>query len=291
MERRIGFLILLLIIGCGGEKPSATDSLKKGGSVVSSEISPPRPTSTTPITIKITALAERNPDYRWTVNGVVQDITRPKLTPSYFSRGDTVFCLVLIEGEERRRIGPIIIGNGEPSIQSLRIIPESPGSGTDLRVEASAFDPDRDDVELITEWFINDEKIGSGSILSGSKIKAGDNVYAEVTPFDGFDKGLMKVTNWITIQNTPPEFISVLPSIRGRLMDYEIRVKDVDGDEVTLSLSRAPGGMRLQGNRLIWEAPELEKDTTFLIEIIAIDEMGGETRTSFKLQLGRKREE
>ncbi|MCK4321378.1 hypothetical protein KAX08_02530 [candidate division WOR-3 bacterium] len=287
MERRIVFLILLLVIGCGGEKPSATESHKRTGRVVSSEISPQMPTSITPITVFITALAEKNPTYQWTVNGVLQDITRPKLTPKYFSRGDTVFCIVLIEGKERRRIGPIIIGNGEPSIQSLRIIPDEPRRGTDLSVETSVFDPDGDDVELLTEWFINDERKGSGNILSGSKIKAGDMVYAEVIPFDGVDKGIPQATGWIIVQNTPPEFISALPFIKGRKMDYEIRTKDVDGDEVSLSLVKAPSGMRLDGNRLVWEAPELEKDTTFYIEIVAQDDRGGETRTSFNLRSGR----
>ncbi|TET99712.1 MAG: hypothetical protein E3J23_04240 [Candidatus Stahlbacteria bacterium] len=291
MERRIGFLILLLLIGCGGERPSATDSHKRTGRVVSSEISPSMPTSITPITVSITALAEENPTFQWTVNEVMQDITRPKLPTKYFSRGDTVFCIVLIEGKERRRIGPIIIGNGEPSIQSVWINPDEPMKGTDLSVEASVSDPDGDDVELLTTWYVNDEKKGIGNILSDNEFKAGDNVYAEVIPFDGQDRGLPKGTGWITIQNTPPEFLSELPNIRGRSMDYEIKTRDLDGDDVSLSLVKAPSGMRLDGNRLVWEAPELEKDSTFYIEIIARDDRGGETRTSFNLQLGRRVEE
>jgi len=291
VERRIGFLILLLIIRCGGERPSAADSHRKGGRVVSSLISPQNPTSITPIRVEITALSERNPAYRWTVNGITQDITSPKLLPKYFSKGDTVFCSVLIGGKEKKRIGPIIIGNGEPSIQSVKITPEAPRRGTDLKVEADVFDPDGDDVELITEWFINDEKKGKGSILSGSKIKVGDNVYAEVIPFDGVDKGLPRATNWLVVQNTPPEILSKLPAIKGREMDYEIRTSDVDGDKVSLSLLKAPRGMRLARNHLLWEAPELEKDTTFLIEIVARDGRGGETKTSFNLQLGRVKTE
>lgn len=291
MERRIIFLFIFLLISCGGEKPSATDSKKKTGRVVSSEISPTIPTSRTPITVSITALTEKNPTFKWTVNNVVQDINRPKLPIRYFSRGDTVFCIVLVNDEEQRRIGPIIIENGEPSIQSVWITPEEPKSGIDLRVEANVYDPDDDDVELQVDWYINDEKTESGSILQGDKIKAGDEVYAEVTPFDEIDRGLQQRTGLIIVQNTPPEFLSSLPSIQGRKMDYEIETRDVDGDEVRISLISGPSGMILDRSRLVWEAPELEKDSTFYIEILARDSRGGETTTSFNLELKRNIEE
>jgi len=291
MERRIIFLFLFLLISCGGEKPSATDSNKKTGRVVSSEISPTIPTSRTPITVSVTALAEKNPTFKWTVNNVEQDINRPKLPISYFSRGDTVFCIVLVDDNEQRRIGPIIIKNGEPSIQSVRIIPEEPKRGTDLRIEASVYDPDDDDVELLVDWYINDEKTVSSSILQGDKIKAGDEVYAEVTPYDEIDRGLPQRTGWLIVQNTPPEFLSSLPSIQGRSMEYEIETRDVDGDEVRISLIRGPSGMIFDGSRLVWEAPELEKDSTFHIEITARDSRGGETTNSFDLELRRKIEE
>jgi hypothetical protein len=56
-----------------------------------------------------------------------------------------------------------------------------------------------------------------------------------------------------------------------------------------LSLEQGPNGMRLEGNRLIWEAPEIDKDTSFLVKIKARDERGGETSVSFSLDV-RKRE-
>lgn len=291
MERRIIFLFLFLLISCGGEKPSATDSNKKTGRVVSSEISPQVPTSRTPITVSVTALTEKNPTFKWTVNNIVQNINRPKLQSNYFSRGDTVYCIVLVEGKEQRLIGPIIIENGEPSVQSVWITPDEPKRGTNLSVEASVYDPDDDDVELLVDWYINDEKKGSGNILQGDKFKAGDEIYAEVTPYDGTDRGLPQKTSWMVVQNTPPEFISSLPSIKGRSMNYEIRTKDVDGDEVWISLVNGPSGMILNGNRLVWEAPELEKDSIFYIEVLARDSRGGETNTSFSLKLGRSVEE
>jgi len=54
-----------------------------------------------------------------------------------------------------------------------------------------------------------------------------------------------------------------------------------------LSLEESPPGMRLEGNRLIWEAPDMQKDTSFLVKIKARDERGGETSNSFSLDLRR----
>ncbi len=285
------FLLLLLIMDCGGGKPSSTDSHKSGGTVVATDFSPPDPTSTTSIRIKATVLSEKNPEYRWMVNGIRQDVSIPKLSPEHFSKGDTVFCSLLIAGEEKRRIGPIVIGNSKPILKSLKIIPETPKRGTDLSVEADVFDPDGDEIELLTEWFINDEKKGSGKTLSGSKIKAGDEVYAEVVPFDGTDRSREGTTDRVIVQNTLPEILSSLPPIEGRKLDCIISTRDVDGDKVSLSLTSAPTGMRLEGNRLLWEAPEVEKDTTYCVEIIARDGRGGETKASFDLRLGKKKEE
>jgi len=70
-------------------------------------------------------------------------------------------------------------------------------------------------------------------------------------------------------------------------MDYEVKVEDADGDNFDLTLEERPAGMNLQANRLIWEAPEIDKDTSFLVKIKARDERGGETILSFSLDLKR----
>ena len=291
MEGRIGFLLFLLMIGCGGGKPSSATSKKGKGTIVATNFSPIQPTTTTPIIIKVTAISEKNPEYNWTVNGVSQGINRCKLPPEHFSKGDTIFCSISIQGVEKKKVGPIIIYNEEPGIRSVLITPSGPRKGNDLSIESDVYDFDGDEVELLTDWFINDEKVGTGSVLSGDKFKAGDKVYAEVVPFDGVDKGIKSRTDLIIIQNTPPEIISSLSSITGREMNYQIEVRDVDGDPVSLSLAVAPEGMRLEGDRLLWEAPKIENDTTFSVEFIAKDNRGGETKTSFDLRLSRKEEQ
>lgn len=287
MKRRIGFIIL--IICCEGFEPFRVELTQKRGRVIATYVYPSSPNSTTPIHIKVSALTKKIPKYVWTVNRTKQNTHIPKLKPDHFSKGDTVFCSVLIGGKEKKRIGPIIIGNAKPIVRKVKILPRNPRRGTDLSIDIDVFDHDRDNVKLQILWYINDEIAGIGETLSGSKIKAGDKVYAEVIPFDGTDIGLKGVTNSIKVQNTPPDFIITNISVKCRTMDYELKVMDLDSDAVSLFLSSAPSGMRLIGNRLLWEVPNMEKDTSFLIEIIAKDERKGETLLSFDLRLGRKK--
>jgi len=290
VERKIIFLsflvFILLITGCGGEESSSASS-SKGGSVVTTDFSPSQPTSSDAITVKITAVTKEAPEYDWIVNGIPVSASGNKLNPEHFSKNDTVFCSILIGGEEKKKIGPIIIKNSPPAINFIEISPANPRHGTDISVDADVSDTDGDDVLLKVRWFVNEEEVSAEEVLSGSKFKAADKVYALVTPFDGTDEGRPLNSGFVLVQNSPPEFVSGLPKIEDRTMNAGIEVKDVDGDNVDLSLEESPPGMRLEGNRLIWEAPDMQKDTSFLVKIKARDERGGETSNSFSLDLRR----
>ncbi|MEO0292712.1 MAG: hypothetical protein ABIN61_00620 [candidate division WOR-3 bacterium] len=286
MERKIKILIFLLFLisGCGGSSSAS----KKEGRVISGDFSPTNPTSSDVITLKITTLTLKSPEFRWTVNGGLVPVNKNQLEPKYFSKGDTVWCSILIEGVEKKKIGPIVIRNSPPRINSVEISPPGPRAGRELSVKGEAVDVDGDEVELIPRWFINGKEVGEKKILSGSEIKAGDEVYAVVTPFDGEEKGFSVNTNLVVVQNTPPEFVSFSSSTEDKILRYEIQVKDIDGDKVELVLLEAPLGVRLDGSTLILDAPE--RDTSFLVKIKAKDERGGETTNTINLNI-KKREE
>ncbi len=288
MERKViflSFVLIVLITGCGGDESSSASS-SKGGNVVAADYSPAQPTSSDAITLKITAVGGETPDYNWIVNGIpVHNVSGKKLNPEHFSKNDTVFCSILIGGEEKKKVGPIVIMNSPPRINSLTISPENPRHGKDISLNTDINDADEDEVSLLVKWFINEEEISTSQVLSGSEFKAGDKVHALATPFDGTEKGLPVNSGWVLVQNSAPEFVSSPPSIEGRTMNYEIEVKDGDEDNVDLSLEEGPPGMRLEGNNLVWEAPEVTKDTSFVIKLKARDERGGETINSFSLDL------
>jgi hypothetical protein len=288
MERKIislsFVLFVLFITGCGGDGSSTASS--ESGRVVTADYSPAQPTSSDAITIKITAVGGKTPDYNWIVSGIhVHNVDGNKLSPEHFSKNDTVFCSILIGGEEKKRIGPIIIKNSPPRINSLMISPGNPRHGADLSLNTDLTDVDGDDISLLVKWFVNEEEVSVNQVLSGSEFRAGDRVHVLATPFDGAEEGLSVNSGFVLVQNSPPEIVTSPPSIEGRTMNYAIEVNDGDGDKISLSLEQGPTGMRLEENRLVWEAPELKKDTSFIVKLKARDERGGETINSFSLDL------
>jgi hypothetical protein len=290
MERKIIFLTIVvfvfLITGCGGEESSSASS-REGGSVVRTDFSPSEPTSSDVITLKVNVVSEDAPLYKWIVNGIPISAGGNKLGPENFYKNDTVFCAILIGGEEKKKIGPIVIRNSAPKIDFLTISPTDPKHGTDLSINADVSDVDGDDVVLRVKWFVNEEEVSAEEVLSGSKIKAADKVYADVTPFDGTDEGLPLGSDYIIVQNSPPAFITMPFSSNNSDKDGGFEVKDPDGDNIDLLLEEGPPGMRLEGARLVWEIPEVEKDTSFTVKVKARDERGGENSISFFLDVKR----
>jgi hypothetical protein len=290
MERRrsrlIFWVVLLLVFGCGKKEKSSSET----GAVdfVSSEFTPSNPRTTDPITIDPALVSGEGVELKWSVNGVFQDVDKTELSPDHFSKGDTIMCLILVDGKEKKEVGPVVIANTKPIIIRVSIAPSEPRHGEELSVKGNVRDPDEgDDISFMVDWFINGEQVFSGEELPGNRIKAGDEIYARVEAFDGFERGPKVKTGRIVVQNSAPEVSIGSQEAKERLMNYQIEVKDPDGDNVELSLETAPAGMRLEGNRLVWEAPEIERDTSFTVKIKARDERGGETSFSFPLDLIR----
>ena len=292
MERRrsrlIFWVLLLLVFGCGKEKDSSSE--REAVDFVSSEFTPSNPRTTDPIVVDPALVAGKNVELKWMVNGVFQDVDKAQLSSDLFVKGDTVECLILVDGKERKKVGPVVIANTKPEVIQVRVEPSEPHHGEVLSIKGDVRDPDdNDDISFMADWFINGEHAFSGEKLSGDKIKAGDEIYAEVEPFDGFERGTKVRTGKIAVQNSVPEIkIGSLES-KERLINYDIEITDVDGDQVNLFLEEGPPGMRLEGGKLVWEAPEVEKDTFFVVTVKARDERGGENDFSFSLDL-KKRE-
>jgi hypothetical protein len=292
MERRrsrlIFWVILLLVFGCGREKEISSET----GAVdfVPSEFTPSNPRTTDPIDIDPVLVAGENVELEWTVNGISQGVLKPRLSPDHFSKGDTIECLIFVDGKQKKKVGPVVIANTKPEIINVRIEPSEPRHGEELSVRGDVRDSDENDnVSFIVDWFVNGRLSFSEEKLPGNKIKAGDEIYAEVEPFDGSETGTKVKTGKISIQNSPPEITADSPQWKERLMNYDLKAEDPDGDNIEFSLEESPPGMRLEGSRLIWEAPEVQRDTSFSVKVIARDERGGETSLSFSLDI-RKRE-
>jgi len=114
---------------------------------------------------------------------------------------------------------------------------------SELTIELNASDPDGDDVSFNASTSENAEVIISGNILN---IIPAENFNGElIITVSAFDNELSDSTQFalnILPVNDAPEFISdpILEVFQGELYEYAITANDVEGDELTLSISSAP---------------------------------------------------
>ncbi len=234
------FVVILLFASCN-KKSNNSKSHTEGGVIISG-YTPSNPTTKDDITLSVVR-KNNNISFRWTKNGNAIDNNAATLKNDLYKRGDTLFCYIYSGQKLATKIGPIIIKNTPPKILDLSIIPSSPRKGTDLHIAVKSSDADGDDISYFIKWYSDGKLISSDSVLAGTLIKGGDRVYALVTPFDGFAKGISAKTQEITILNSAPVISSNPPThLNGRKLVYQVNAEDPDGDPITFSLVDPPSG-------------------------------------------------
>jgi hypothetical protein len=99
--------------------------------------------------------------------------------------------------------GNVIVQNSAPSIQNLKISPDSPTIASVLSFTYNYIDADNDDDNSIYEWYRNGEKIDSldgSTTVSSTFLNRGDSWYVRITPFDGLAQGFPVNSSTITIR-------------------------------------------------------------------------------------------
>ena len=144
-------------------------------------------------------------------------------------------------GETTQAKGEGQSGNQPPVVHSARIVPSPVDLAVPLTVQVDAEDPDRNAISLRLKWYVN-EKLVSGdnlSELAPDRVKQGDRVAVEVTPFDGTIEGSPYRTPIVTIGNSPPIVTSVtlepVPASPGDRVVARVEASDPDGESVQLS--------------------------------------------------------
>jgi len=156
-----------------------------------------------------------------------------------------------------------------------------------LRVLATAKDAYGDDAEVVAEWRKNDDVVGEGLELSG--LRRDDRVKVAVRAYDGNVYSEPYELS-MTIDNSPPT-IRENPAFEyaGGVYRHEFIAEDPDGDEVTLTLSKGPEGMVLDGETGVgsWAVPaEFVGKAEAAVE--ATDGHGGATRYEFTVTVSEE---
>jgi len=279
------FILLVLLIGCKKASKEKSQGNIPAGAV--GMLLPEKPTLSSGVIAVYRAPEDAK--VQWVVNGSVLDVSTDTLVSPYIEPYDTVAAYLQLAGGKRMKLGEVVIGNRPPKILSVKILPEKPRYGDDLKVTVDVEDPDNQEVTLYVKWFINDKMVYEGEVLPGSMIKAGDRVACEVLANDGYVNSVPVRINapWV-VQNTPPRVVAENAKWEGSRFIMPLKVEDPDGDKVTLKIVEGPPGIKLSNNAVIYE---LKRDTTFSapVELIAEDGKGGKTNFKFTLEVRKRK--
>jgi len=181
------------------------------------------------------------------------------------------------------------VDNRPPELTAVKLVPQIFRPGDILGVEASATDPDGDEVSIQYEWSFNDEMAGSSNRLD-VPLKRGDKFSVRVTPFDGQEYGRYVMLRK-EIVNMPPLFLQTEKAVfDGETYRCQFMAEDPDGDTLTYSLKSGPTGMKISPTTGLttWKVPE---DFTGLAKISVVAEDGHDGKTQYDLNVTIKQEE
>lgn len=138
----------------------------------------------------------------------------------------------------------VVIGNRAPEVTGVQLGPQDPRADDDIvAVPKGAADAEGDAITYIWRWYVNDvyQDLPSSSTLSHDLIDRGDEVWVEVTPYDGTEYGTPVASLPVVILNSRPTapHLEVDPFPPCDVSDLTCEVAgesfDEDGDSVTYS--------------------------------------------------------
>ncbi len=148
-------------------------------------------------------------DYVWLVEGAEAGYAS-NLPPNTFSNDLDVACR--ITPSDPSGAGPsfttptVRIRNAIPQITGVVYTPETPTALTDLRVSASATDPENDPVSLIITWEVNDVAVPGviSDTLTKNYLSRGDSVRAVIVVSDATGTATPYKAMPVVVANAPP---------------------------------------------------------------------------------------
>ena len=206
---------------------------------------------------------ESGSTYQWFVHrgaGSVLGHQGRMLPKALTLKGDVWWCLVTpsdsqADGKPVKSTN-VTIGNSAPTINGLKIVPQTPSADQDLSVSYNYSDPDQDlENGTFYEWEIKDNATGefvklgqlsrmlrASQSYSGIIISKGDVIRCRVQPNDGSQTfGQEVISPEVVIANSPPRLsgVALTPS-PSRVDDLRVHYNytDPDGDAMAAMHAR-----------------------------------------------------
>jgi len=230
----------------------------------------------------------------WFINGTGFPGERERLPAGMIRRGDRVQAIAEIEAGGKTEIltsHEITVRNCLPEVLSAALSNMEPKTGQEVRALASGKDADGDPVSFRYRWFLNDKEVEGQSMnaLSLEKVPKGTWVHAEVQAFDGISPGSKRFTPKVLVINSPPTVEQVaITRGTGGYFTANLRVRDADGDPVTILAKSLPEGIDLSETALSWRESALPPGKDAPVVLLLSDGDGGDVEYSFRLIASQK---
>jgi hypothetical protein len=164
------------------------------------------------------ALDQAQVRYRWYVNEVeVLGWTGEELTGAWFDKGDDIRVEAIpsdgSDDGEAVASGSVTAVNSPPSASSAALFPSTITEISTVSASLVGWDdPDPADAVQLSAvvWYVNAAPVSVEAELHGADFDSGDEITAEVTPYDGEDWGTPLLSDPVVVANTPPTLLQVV---------------------------------------------------------------------------------
>lgn len=152
--------------------------------------------------------------YSWTVGGATVAGASSSVLRTGFARNQSVRCVVT--PDDGRDLGDavqsnaLVIANAVPTLASVSLTTTTPGTNDTLGIIPNgSFDADGDTVTYRYQWYVDGAPTGTSATLPGTAFRQGQQIYVDVTPYDGIVYGTTRRSNTATVVNVPPSITAV----------------------------------------------------------------------------------
>jgi len=285
--------VVVLFVACGKneEKEISSFSAPQKTGIYKIEMSPPDAKRGSVITASVRGADAQDLSFKWTVNGMlIEGVKGNALKYTGLKKRDNVQVIVSVKGAGEFTSEPLIIANGIPQIQSVKLIPQSPKKDDNIQTEVKASDGDDDEVNLSYKWFVNGETVTgeTSDMFRGSAIKRGDKVSVVITPSDGEQNGQAITLYAIVVNSLPAVSSNITANISNSFYTAKINAADPDGDALAYSIRQGPKGMTIDSGGIIsWNISPEDKGQHSVVVSVS-DGQGGEVLVPYTLSIQLK---
>jgi putative Ig domain-containing protein len=184
----------------------------------------------------------------------------------------------------------VVVGNTPPDIRALTIQPSNAKVGDGLIATVDGSDIDGEDIRYTYRWSHNNRLIveGEQGTLDTTGFSRGDVIAVSVTPHDRGSHGKEKLSDLLTLANSPPKFTSSVPGIpANRQFGYVASAVDPENDPLTFALESAPSGMTIdeKTGRIQWDTSPASAGV-YKVKVSVKDDHQGWASQEFDVTLG-----